>query len=153
MNNTLLKKSIILIDFDNEHGQKMYALLKNPFNQGVINNVIWEKIESISDIAAISFRYRNAVDRIFCIPLAWEDDTYNHYISILTMNNIVIASKDDELLYPWSLDSVHCASKSVTVESSVNGQGFTLTGTSPYSAIMAIVALNGRSQLKRIEEL
>ena len=146
-------KKIILFDFDNQHGQIMYNLIKNPFHPELENiDVIWEKIDGFLDLENKLIKYLNEEKCVFSFPIAWseDDEEIKNMLEIISLKNIIIGAFDEKFNYPWSYPYVITSDKNLHWATQLNGFDHAVTGTSSMCMLLSIIALGGLEKLNTI---
>lgn len=144
---------IVLFDFDNQHGQIMYNLIKNPFHPELNDiDIVWEKINGFFDLKQKLIKYLNVEKHIFTFPLAWSEDNkeISDILEILSLKNILIGAFDEQFNYPWSYNYVITSEKNLHWATQLNGFDYAVTGTSSMCMLLSIVALGGLEELNAI---
>ena len=150
LNLPLSRKTIVLIDFDNQHGLDMYSLLSNSSLYPELNRIKikWHKIYEENDLYNILQQYTLKTDSVLCIPLCWKTSKYNSILNTIAKHNIIVAPYDKDNLYPWSLPEVFCAKENIEwYYPNENNQQIQVSGYSVDTVLLSIIALKGKQYL------
>ena len=126
-------RAIVLVDLHNKHGQMIYDY----FNSFGFEIEWYDPDYFIKNIE----KFESYANRVFCIPTAWENipEFFDEiFQKILNNGNLAIAAKDFEYKYPWTLNNVICADRSIEMPL---GPVKSMTGTSGYCVYLTLLSL------------
>ena len=118
-NLNLTKYSVVLIDSSmGNHLENMKQVLRDCANGPI--NIITERVNSPQDVIRLGEKYSEKQNRLIVAPLAWSSTVGRDLWSEVAKNNTVVAAKDAELPYPWSLPHVIVADNDTVSFSKIN---------------------------------
>ena len=160
MERIVVRPDIYLFDLDNDHGKEMYYLLKNPLYSALNDlNVIWIKIDSIDDfydkLCEIDWKNDNSV---LCIPFSWEIGIDDKDIALI--EKLFLISREHPIVLTAGSENFNkafsfCvfADRYITWGTNIDNEDKTITGSSAYACLLAILALGGIGYVKQQKEI
>ena len=154
---------IYLLDFDNEHGEIMFKLLKNPLYPSLdCLPVKWIKLNTLQDFVneLHNIKILNNQYIILCIPFSWDiqydpvDIEILECLKILSeANSAIIIAAGDEKFNETLQDIAIIADKYIEWGTNINEHDEVVTGTSAYSALLSLLAIGGKGYLNEKKEI